>query len=272
MKCWCDKETAVGRICPCGHHVCQATQLGGNYVIISERKVNANRQNAQKSSGPKSADGKNRVSQNALKHGVYAQSKPLPSESQADHSEFINRLRDEFQPNGIMEEVLFGQLATNVLELMRLDRAYLVYLTQNINRQALLREYGEELAVSTPHPEPDDLDNTLTDMISDLDQISITDHVDRRKRRLLRTVQEVISQIRELQAHRCAAAVISPSRPYHDGDGPPQKLHQITPPENKLTPQQNRPVARPHEPFSGRMEKETGQRVQQEILPPNRWS
>ena len=40
--------------------------------VVSEKQRRANRQNAKKSTGPKTADGKARASRNALKHGLLA--------------------------------------------------------------------------------------------------------------------------------------------------------------------------------------------------------
>jgi hypothetical protein len=44
--------------------------------MASERQIAANRQNAQKSTGPRSTSGKKRASNNALRHGL---SKPMSS-------------------------------------------------------------------------------------------------------------------------------------------------------------------------------------------------
>ena len=41
-------------------------------MTTSSAKAEANRRNAQKSTGPKTAAGKNRVRLNALKHALYA--------------------------------------------------------------------------------------------------------------------------------------------------------------------------------------------------------
>ena len=54
-----------------------------------------------KSTGPKTEEGKKRVSQNALKSGVYARNIVLPTENPADfevlHQQFIN----DFKPQDI---------------------------------------------------------------------------------------------------------------------------------------------------------------------------
>ncbi len=40
--------------------------------MVSEKQLAANRRNAQKSTGPRTAEGKTRVSMNAMKHGLSA--------------------------------------------------------------------------------------------------------------------------------------------------------------------------------------------------------
>jgi hypothetical protein len=56
---------------------------------VSERKVLANRANAQLSSGAVTAEGKQIISQNATKHGLTGRFQVLPDESQADFDELL---------------------------------------------------------------------------------------------------------------------------------------------------------------------------------------
>ena len=49
---------------------------------ISRRKLEANRRNAQKSTGPRSEDAKRRVSRNAITHGLFCQDIVLQGESE----------------------------------------------------------------------------------------------------------------------------------------------------------------------------------------------
>ena len=68
------------------------------------KQVNANRQNAKKSTGPRTPEGKRRVSQNAIKHGLSASEVVLPGEDAAE----FERMRDGFvetlEPAGLTPE------------------------------------------------------------------------------------------------------------------------------------------------------------------------
>ena len=46
----------------------------------TKAQIRANRENAKKSTGPRTAEGKARVSLNALKHGLLARDTVLPTE------------------------------------------------------------------------------------------------------------------------------------------------------------------------------------------------
>ena len=62
--------------------------------MTSEKKIAANRRNAQKSTGPRSSAGKRRTRRNAYRHGLTA-----GVTSSAKHSERIERLAREIAGN-----------------------------------------------------------------------------------------------------------------------------------------------------------------------------
>jgi hypothetical protein len=74
--------------------------------MTTKAQIAANRQNAQRSTGPRTAEGKARVRQNALTHGLCAFLKPGPSlgRLRAD-------LRNDLHPATAAEEALVGELA-----------------------------------------------------------------------------------------------------------------------------------------------------------------
>jgi hypothetical protein len=66
--------------------------------MSSQRQIEANRRNAQKSTGPTSVTGKAVSSMNALKSGIHAKSLVLPSEKLADLEQLIDEYYQRHQP------------------------------------------------------------------------------------------------------------------------------------------------------------------------------
>jgi len=67
--------------------------------MSSQRQIDANRRNAQKSTGPTSVTGKAVSSMNALKSGIHAKSLVLPSEKLADLEQLIDDYYQRHQPD-----------------------------------------------------------------------------------------------------------------------------------------------------------------------------
>ena len=70
----------------------------------TEAQINANRENAKKSSGPRSAQGKAASSRNGLKHGLCAGQHILPGEDPEEFLLLLKDLFDHFRPVGPGEE------------------------------------------------------------------------------------------------------------------------------------------------------------------------
>jgi len=88
--------------------------------MATQAQVKANRQNAQKSTGPKTAEGKAAVSQNAVKHGLFAVQDVLSVENQAEFDLLREQLLGELAPVGVVES-LFAQRPVSLA--WRLKRA-----------------------------------------------------------------------------------------------------------------------------------------------------
>jgi hypothetical protein len=89
--------------------------------MSTEKQINANRQNAQKSTGPKSDEGKAAVSQNAVKHGIFSQS-VIKGENEADYEAFHNKMLDEMKPVGPTEILLAARIVGLWWRLERAER------------------------------------------------------------------------------------------------------------------------------------------------------
>jgi hypothetical protein len=74
--------------------------------MSTDAQINANRENAQKSTGPVTAEGKAAVAQNAVKHGLFAVQDVLTSENQAEFDFMREQMLAELAPVGVMETLL----------------------------------------------------------------------------------------------------------------------------------------------------------------------
>lgn len=86
---------------------------------ISNKQLAANRNNAKKSSGPRTKAGKARVRANALKHGLTAERVLLRDETEEDFEEFRSDLFEQFAPEGVLEGQLVERLVTLLWRLKR---------------------------------------------------------------------------------------------------------------------------------------------------------
>ena len=91
--------------------------------MSSEAKVAANRQNAQKCTGPKTVEGKARSSRNALKHGLLSKSVVLDDEDADVFLTLKQTLHEELAPVGEGERFLVDRIALCQLRLARIARA-----------------------------------------------------------------------------------------------------------------------------------------------------
>ena len=74
--------------------------------MTSQKQLQANRRNAQKSTGPKSEQGKSIVAQNATTHGFTANTPLIPGEDPTAYSTFKTQLTKELNPQGPAEIML----------------------------------------------------------------------------------------------------------------------------------------------------------------------
>ena len=68
--------------------------------MISQRKIQANKRNAQKSTGPRTEEGVNKVKLNALTHGLTAQTIVLPHEDPEAYQHRLETWNRDLNPSG----------------------------------------------------------------------------------------------------------------------------------------------------------------------------
>ncbi len=121
--------------------------------MLSERKLAANRENAQRSTGPRTPEGKSICAQNASRHGKLADEVLLACEDRKQFIRYSRRYHREFQPVGHLEKSLVNDMVAaswrrdrlGVLEARLIDHSY------NTIPEPLL----PQLAPDAPAPHPD---------------------------------------------------------------------------------------------------------------------
>ena len=118
---------------------------------VSARKVEANRLNAAKSTGPRTAAGKANSRKNALKHGLFLRAigQTFHNEDREKFLDFCERLLNEMQPVGPSEESEVEYIATCWLRLARLWR----YENAGIESGERLVAYAFETQLQQPYIE-----------------------------------------------------------------------------------------------------------------------
>jgi hypothetical protein len=102
--------------------------FGSNYYgaimtklkVVSNNKVRANRENAKKSTGPRTLSGKEKVSGNALTHGLTAEKHVIIGESIEEFNTFKNSMFKVYEPFGAYEEEIFIKLVELLWRLRRI--------------------------------------------------------------------------------------------------------------------------------------------------------
>jgi hypothetical protein len=89
--------------------------------MATDKQIKANRKNAQKSTGPKTDEGKAAVSQNAVKHGLFTDS-VVTGETEAEYEAFHGELLAELAPRGVMELLLAERVVSLWWRLRRAER------------------------------------------------------------------------------------------------------------------------------------------------------
>ena len=112
---------------------------------VSEKQLAANRLNAQKSTGPKSDEGKNRSKFNALQHGMRAATTVLPTEDASAFDQRLEDWNDELQPDGEFEAYLVKLAVESSWRLDRCRRTETARLEKNLRdaREIAAREAEE---------------------------------------------------------------------------------------------------------------------------------
>lgn len=91
--------------------------------MTTEKQIKANQANSLKSTGANTIEGKQIVSSNALKHGLFSQRLILTDESLDDYALLVDGLINSLNPVGTLEQLLVEKIAVATWKQLRLTRA-----------------------------------------------------------------------------------------------------------------------------------------------------
>ena len=161
---------------------------------VSEKQLAANRANAQLSTGPVSIEGKKKSSQNALRHGVTAQTTIMTEEDRIQHDAFCSQMMASLAPVGSMETFLASSVAE---EAWRLNHAR----AQCANIVAIGHFDGTGDRFDAGHPE---IHTAITAASTVRDNAKTLELLSLYEQRIHRSFEKHFAQLRQLQAERQA--------------------------------------------------------------------
>ena len=157
-------------------------------------QIKANRNNAKKSTGPRTEQGKTRVAKNALKHGLLARDTVLPGEDPAEFDSQLSALEADIQPANSLEFELVRQIADAQWRMRRLTRLETGFLAAAVDDQ---RRYMEKRRPDELRPGYDG--ETLLLGSAMLDRTQAFVHLARYDGHLSRRFFRAVKQLRDLR-------------------------------------------------------------------------
>ena len=195
-------------------------------------QIRANRNNAKKSTGPRTEEGKARAAKNSLKHGLLARDTVLPGEDPAEFDSQLSALEADIQPANSLEFELVRQIADAQWRMRRLTRLETGFLAAAVADQ---RRHLEKCRPDELRPGYDG--ETLLLGSAMLDRTQAFVHLARYDGHLSRRFFRAVKQLRDLrrderEAHEARSSVGShaPADPYRGRYVPAQAPLPIDPP------------------------------------------
>ncbi len=153
--------------------------------MATPAQIAANRQNAQKSTGPRTPQGKRIASQNAATHGLTAAAPVIAGEDRAAFSQFRQQLLTELCPKGPLETMLADRIIDLSWRLKRTGRLQIA-------------AFDTLTAADQPAGEPDPLAlGRIT--VSDFSSAKVLDRLLMHERRIEQSLYKTMLELQRLQ-------------------------------------------------------------------------
>ena len=197
-------------------------------------QIKANRNNAKKSTGPRTEEGKNRVAKNALKHGLLARDTVLPGEDPADFDSQLSALEADIQPANSLEFELVRQIADTQWRMRRLTRLETGFLAAALaDKRRLTEKYHPDRLRPGYDGETQLLGSAMLDRTQAFVHLARYDgHLSRRFFRAVKQLADLRRDERKAREARSSAGYYAPVDPdptrdrYVPAQAPPLIVNQ----------------------------------------------
>jgi hypothetical protein len=172
--------------------------------MASNAQIKANRLNAQKSTGPKTIEGKAMVAQNALKHGLFAHDNVIKCEKQADFDCFREELLSGLSPAGSVETMLAERIVSLSWRLERIERMNseaIDVMIAKIETNSSERRWRGEAGLLDPESGKSELSLGWT-IIKDFSGSNVLERLLMYEKRIESSLYKAMSELQKLQLLR----------------------------------------------------------------------
>jgi hypothetical protein len=171
--------------------------------MASQKQIEANRRNAQRSTGPVTDLGKGVAKFNALKHGMTASTAVLPYEDAASYAELRESFVATYKPANAVESALVETVVNSYWRLLRIRRVETATITLGIRGLKKRHDFSIE-------PRTDD-DMAMAVLLNDNDDTLLK--VERHQTRIERCYFQAIETLRKVQKDRLREERITTAQP-----------------------------------------------------------
>jgi len=177
--------------------------------MTTEAQIEANRANAQKSTGPRTPAGKAKVAQNAVTHGLLARQVVVVGEEEDEFDLYRDQFRADLAPVGMVESVLVERIAELAWRLRRAERfhteAFDVMYAQNRVDPQIKRKW--------PPQAPEAADPLIgVTVVKDFSETKVLERLLVYERRIENSLYRTMAELRKVQGLRQAGGLPGPNR------------------------------------------------------------
>jgi hypothetical protein len=167
--------------------------------MASVAQIQANRSNAQKSTGPRTAEGKATASRNAVKHGLLAEQVVIHGEDPEEFDLYREGMLAELAPMGGIETMLAERAVSLAWRLRRAERlqsaVFATVYRENANDVVLWPRHGLPI-----EPKPDEEEVILGQVVmTDFARAQVLDRLLVHERRIENSLYRTMRELRKEQ-------------------------------------------------------------------------